>query len=163
MVGSDQVLSSIDFFKTLATFKYLRALSDRNTVIGAIQYGAIQSNDYDRVPVTQRFFAGGDRSVRGFKYRDLSPRNSEDEAVGGRYLEVLSLEYNYRFLDRWSGAVFADAGRSFNNFYHAYSVGAGFGVRWQSPVGPFRIDIAAPISDDDEGGVRIHLSLGPDL
>lgn len=161
--GSSRALSTIDFFKTLGTFRYLRALSDRNTIIGAIQYGAIQSNDYDRVPISQRFFAGGDRSVRGFQYRDLSPRNSEDEAVGGRYLEVLSLEYNYRFLDRWSGALFADAGRAFNSFREPYSVGAGFGIRWQSPVGPFRIDIATPISDNDEGGVRVHLSLGPDL
>jgi translocation and assembly module TamA len=161
--GSTRALSSIDLFKILATFRYLRALSDRNTIIGGIQYGAIQSNDYDRVPISQRFFAGGDRSVRGFKYRDLSPRNSEDEAVGGRYLEVLSLEYNYRFLDRWSGALFADAGRAFNSFGEPYSVGAGFGVRWQSPVGPFRVDIAAPISNNDDGGVRVHLSLGPDL
>lgn len=161
--GSTRALSSIDFFKTLGTFRYLRALSDRNTLIGSIQYGAIQSNDYDRVPTTQRFFAGGDRSVRGFKYRDLSPRNVKDEAVGGRYLEVLSLEYNYRFLDRWSGALFADAGRAFNSFREPYSVGAGVGIRWQSPVGPFRIDIATPISDNDEGGFRVHLSLGPDL
>ena len=165
--GSSRALSSIDFFKTLGTFRYLRALSDRNTLIGSIQYGAIQSDDYERVPTTQRFFAGGDRSVRGFKYRDLSPRvvdeDGESIAVGGRYLEVLSLEYNYRFLDRWSAAIFTDAGRAFNSFREPYSVGAGVGIRWQSPVGPFRIDVATPISDNDEGGFRVHLSLGPDL
>lgn len=161
--GSSRALSTIDFLKTLGTFRYLRALSERHTLIGAVQYGAIHSNDYDRVPISQRFFAGGDRSVRGFRYRDLSPRDVDDKAVGGRYLEVLSAEYNYRFLDRWSGALFVDAGRAFNKFSASYSVGAGFGVRWQSPVGPFRIDIATPVSDDDDGGVRIHLSLGSDL
>ena len=166
--GSKRVLSSIDFLKTVGTFRYLRALSDRNTIIGSVQYGAIHSNDFLSVPVSQRFFAGGDRSVRGFRYRDLSPRafspdNPEGEAVGGRFLEVLSLEYNYRFLDRWSGALFTDAGRAFNSFSEPYSVGAGFGIRWQSPVGPFRVDIATPISDNDEGGIRVHLSLGPDL
>jgi translocation and assembly module TamA len=161
--GSTRALSSIEFFKIIGTFRYLRALSDRNTIISAVQYGAIQSNDYDRVPISQRFFAGGDRSVRGFKYRDLSPRNTDNEAVGGRYLEILSLEYNYRFLDRWSGALFTDAGRAFNSFREPYSVGAGFGIRWQSPVGPFRVDIATPISDNDGGDVRVHLSLGPDL
>jgi len=163
MGGSTRVLSSIDFFKTVGTFRYLRALSDRNTLIGGVQYGAIQSNDYPRVPVSQRFFAGGDRSVRGFSYKDLSPRDTDGEAIGGRYLEVLNLEYNYRFLDRWSGALFVDAGRAFNSFSSGYSVGAGFGIRWQSPVGPFRIDIATPISDNDGDGVRVHLSLGPDL
>jgi len=128
-----------------------------------LQYGAIHSNDYDRVPTSQRFFAGGDRSIRGFQFRDLSPRNSDDEAVGGRFLEVLSLEYNYRFLDRWSGALFADAGRAFNSFSAPYSVGVGAGIRWQSPVGPFRIDIATPVSEDNRDGVRVHISLGPDL
>lgn len=161
--GSQQVFSTIDFFKTVGTFRYLRAVSNRNTIIGAVQYGVIQSNDYSRVPVSQRFFAGGDRSVRGFSFRDLSPRDTEGEAIGGRYLEVLNLEYNYRFLDRWSGALFVDAGRAFNSFDTGYSVGAGFGIRWQSPVGPFRIDIATPISDNDGDGIRVHLSLGPDL
>ncbi len=163
MGGSTRALSSIDFFKVLGTFKYLRALSDRNTLIGSVQYGAIQSNDFDGVPVSQRFFAGGDRSVRGFKYRDISPMVNE-QAVGGRFLEVLSLEYNYRILDKWSAAVFSDAGRAFDSFGEAYRVGAGVGVRWQSPVGAFRLDVATPISDNDrDGSVRVHISLGPDL
>lgn len=163
MGGSTRALSTIDFFKTAGTFRYLRALSDRNTLIGAVQYGAIHSSDYPSVPISQRFFAGGDRSVRGYRYRDLSPRDTSGVAVGGRYLEVINLEYNYRFLDLWSTAVFVDAGRAFNSFREPYSVGAGVGIRWQSPVGPFRIDIATPIDDDKNDGIRVHLSLGPDL
>lgn len=163
MAGSRRILSTIDFFKAVTSLRYLRAVSDRNTLIGSVQYGFIQSNDYPRVPVSQRFFAGGDRSVRGYSYQDISPKNPAGEAVGGRYLEVVSLEYNYRFLDRWSAAVFSDAGRAFNSFTDSYRVGAGVGIRWQSPVGPFRIDIATPIDDDETSGFRIHLSLGPDL
>lgn len=164
MGGSKSVLSTIDFLKATGRFRYLRAVSNRNTLIGTLQYGVIQSNDYPRVPVSQRFFAGGDRSVRGFRYKDISPKNDDGEAVGGRFLEVASIEYNYRFRDRWSAAIFTDAGRAFNNYSDGYSVGAGVGLRWQSPVGPFRIDIATPIDDpDNTSGVRVHLSLGPDL
>lgn len=165
MGGSKRALSTIDFLKAVGSFRYLRALSDRNTVIGAVQYGAIHTNDddYSNVPVSQRFFAGGDRSVRGYRYRDLSPVDISGKAVGGRYLEVINLEYNYRFLDLWSAAIFVDAGRAFNRFSDPYSVGAGVGIRWQSPVGPFRIDIATPIDDDENNGIRVHLSLGPDL
>ncbi|MEE9320620.1 MAG: autotransporter assembly complex family protein [Granulosicoccus sp.] len=164
LYGSRHLLSSIDFYKSVVTFKYLKAISKRNTLIGAAQYGAISTNDFERVPASQRFFAGGDRSVRGFKYRDVSPRNLDGDVIGGRYLEVMSGEYSYRFLDLWSVAVFVDAGRAFNNFDDAYSVGAGIGIRWQSPVGPFRIDLAKPVSDGDEDrGIRLHLSLGPDL
>lgn len=163
-LGSTKALSTIDFYKSVVNFKYLRAVSDRNTLIGTLQYGAISSNDFDFVPVSQRFFAGGDRSIRGFKFRDVAPRNIEDEIVGGRYLEVVNLEYTYRFLDAWSVALFVDAGRAFNNFDQAYSAGAGIGIRWQTPVGPLRIDIAKPVSDGDgDKGVRLHISLGPDL
>ena len=164
LYGSRKLLSTIDFYKSTVSFKYLRAVTPRNTLIGTVQYGAISTNDFDRVPASQRFFAGGDRSIRGYKYRDVSPRNPEGEAVGGRYLEILNAEYNYRFLDRWSVAVFADAGRAFNTFDQPYSAGAGLGIRWQSPVGPFRIDLAHPVGDNDLGrGLRVHLSLGPDL
>lgn len=162
--GSKRALSTIDFFKVLGTFKYLRAVSDRNTLIGSVQYGAIQSNDLEKVPASQRFFAGGDRSVRGYKYRDISPTDDDGNAEGGRFLEVLSLEYNYRILDRWSVAIFSDAGRAFNNFSsEPYRMGAGVGVRWQSPVGAFRLDIATPVNDSEEDGIRLHISLGPDL
>ena len=160
--GSDQALSSINFLKGVASVRYLKALDERHSLLAGAQYGAITASDFTRVPTSQRFFAGGDKSVRGFGFRELSPRTG-GQAIGGRYLEVLNLEYNYRFLDNWSGAAFVDAGRAFNNFDEPYSVGAGVGIRWQSPVGPFRIDIATPISDNDEGGVRLHLSLGPEF
>ena len=164
LYGNRELLSTIDFYKTTVAFKYLRAISPRNTLIGSVQYGAISTNDFTRVPASQRFFAGGDRSIRGYKFRDVSPRNPQGDAVGGRYLEVVSAEYNYRFLDRWSAAAFVDAGRAFNNFDTPYAAGAGIGIRWQSPVGPFRLDLAHPIGDNDlDRGLRVHLSLGPDL
>ena len=161
--GSDQLLSSIDFFKVTGEFRYLRGFLERSTFIGALQLGWIESNNFERVPASQRFFAGGDRSVRGFAFREIGPRDADDDPIGGRYLEVATLEYNYRFLDAWSAATFVDAGRAFNTYDTAYSVGAGVGIRWQSPVGPFRIDIATPITDDGEDSVRFHLSLGSDL
>lgn len=162
MYGSRYLLSDIDFYKSTLNYKWLKTLGKRNTFIVALQYGAISTNDFTRVPASQRFFAGGDRSIRGFDYRSVSPRNPEGLTVGGRYLEVTSLEYNYRIRERWAVALFADAGRAFNRFDQSYSVGAGVGVRWYSPVGPFRIDIASDVSEDDPG-FSLHLSLGPDL
>lgn len=163
MGGSKRAFSSIDFLKMEARFRYLRAFFDKHAFIGTLQYGAIHASDNDRIPASQRFFVGGDRTVRGFAYRSLSPLDDDGEAIGGRFLEVLSAEYNYRFQEQWSGALFTDAGRAFNSFSTGYSVGAGFGLRWQSPVGAFRVDIAAPVSDNNTGSFRIHLSLGADL
>jgi len=163
LYGNRELLSTIDFYKTSLNFKYLRAISPRNTFIFSFQYGAISTNDFDKVPLTQRFFAGGDRSIRGYRYRSVSPLDLDGKPKGGRYLESGSVEYNFRFADRWSLAVFTDVGRAFNNFSTAQRYGAGFGIRWQSPVGPFRLDLARPIAHGDNNDVRVHLSLGPDL
>ena len=176
LYGNRKLLSTIDFYKASLNFKYLKAVSPRNTFIFSLQYGAITTNDFDRVPLSQRYFAGGDRSIRGYRFRSVSPLDLEGTPKGGRYLEAGSVEYNYRFADRWSFAVFTDVGRAFNNFSTSQSYGAGVGIRWQSPVGPFRLDVARPILlnyDKDENGdgikdevdddFRLHLSLGPDL
>lgn len=163
LYGNRKLLSTIDFYKATIDFKYLRAVTPRNTIIVSVKYGAITTNDFDRVPASQRFFAGGDRSIRGYKYRSVSPIGADGLPKGGRYFEAGSFEYNYRFADRWSFAVFTDIGRAFNNFSTSQSIGAGFGVRWQSPVGPFRIDIARPVNDGDNDDIQLHLSLGPEL
>jgi len=163
LYGNRELLSTIDFYKATINFKYLRAVTPRNTFILSVQYGAITTNDFDRVPASQRFFAGGDRSIRGYKYRSVSPLDANGEPRGGRYFEAGGFEYNYRFADRWSFALFTDIGRAFNNFSTSQSIGAGFGIRWQSPVGPFRIDIARPVNDGDNDDIQIHLSLGPEF
>ena len=165
MYGDKKALSTIDFLKATVNFKYLRAVSARNTFIFSFQYGAISTDEPEKIPGSQRFYAGGDRSIRGYKYKAVSPLDEDGDPEGGRYLETGTVEYNYRFADRWSFAVFADIGRAFNDFSSAQQIGAGIGVRWQSPVGPFRLDIAAPVNDEDDeyGDFQFHLSLGPDL
>ena len=164
--GNEDLLSTIDFYKATVDFRYLRGFLERSTFIGSLSLGWIESNDFTMLPVSQRFFAGGDRSIRGFGFREVGPRDPDGDVVGGRYLEAFTAEYQYRFLDRWSGAAFVDAGRAFNTYVDSpYSVGAGVGVRWQSPVGPFRLDFAVPVDDPtgDADDFRIHLSLGPEL
>ena len=163
LFGNRELLSTIDIFKVLFNFKYLREVSPKNTFIFSLQYGAINSNDFGKIPASQRFFAGGDRSVRGYKYRSVSPLDADGNPRGGRFLEAGSIEYNRRIGDRWGVAVFADIGRAFNNFSTSQKIGAGVGVRWQSPVGPFRLDLATPVNDGDNRDIQLHLSLGPDL
>jgi len=172
--GNKTFGSSIDIAKLTFNLKYLRAISARTTAIASVQYGVISTSDYDRVPASLQFFAGGDNSIRGFGYNTIGHveearvalgLTEEGEVVGGRFLEIFSAELNYRLRDRWSVAIFADGGRAFNNIEGAYRLGAGVGVRWQSPVGPFRLDIAKPMSDvlGDSDAVRVHLSLGPEI
>jgi len=109
-----------------------------------------------------RFFAGGDQSVRGYDYQSLSPENSQGDKIGGQYLFAASVEYQYSFAERWRLAGFYDQGNTFNSLSTpSLKSAVGVGVRWVSPVGPLRLDLAHPL--DGEGGVRLHFSMGPEL
>jgi len=123
----------------------------------------LTSNDVD-VPDPPRFRAGGDDSVRGYSYRTLAPLDANGAVTGGKVLFTSSVELarpvSPRLPTLW-WAVFVDAGRAADNFSElkpAYGYGAG--VRWRSPVGPLRIDLAY---GNETRKVRLHLSVGISL
>ncbi len=127
-----------------------------------MQVGGTETDDYASVPPSLRFFAGGDQSVRGYDYQSLSPTNSRGDRVGGRYMLAVSGEYQFALTPTWRLATFADHGNAFNSLeIPSLKSGVGFGVRWVSPVGPLRLDLAHPL--DGTGGVRLHFSMGPEL
>lgn len=117
-------------------------------------------DDFAQLPASLRFFAGGDNSVRGFDYQSLGPRDSAGEVVGGKHRLTASVEYDRRVWRDFALAAFLDAGTAFDTRDFNLHQGAGFGVRWFSPIGPIRVDFAFPL---EEGGFRLHLSMGPDL
>jgi len=72
-----------------------------------------------------------------------------------------SLEYEHRIVGNWGVAVFADTGNAFNSVHDGLETGVGIGLRWQSPIGMVRVDVASAVSEDN--GLRLHFTLGPDL
>jgi translocation and assembly module TamA len=122
---------------------------------------ALLEGEFNDLPPSIRFFAGGDRSVRGYDYRTLGPLNEEGDVIGGKNLLIGSLEYEHRILEKWSLATFYDTGNAFNDFSEPLKKGAGVGVRWHSPVGLIRIDVAAALEKDYP--LRLHVTVGPDL
>lgn len=85
------------------------------------------------MPPSLRFFTGGDQTVRGYGYETISPRGSDGKLLGGRYVSVASAEYNYRFSDKWLGALFVDSGTATVDYSEAWKIGTGVGVRWVTP------------------------------
>ncbi len=162
MGANTNFFSDIDVLKSVVSLKWLSTLFQAHKMILRLDYGAISTNDFDRLPTSHRFYVGGDQSVRGFRYNTISPENDDGELTGGRFKEVASMEYNYRFKENWSAALFLDAGRAFDHFDERYRVGTGFGVRWHSPVGPLRLDLGFGISETDIP-ILFHLSIGPDI
>jgi translocation and assembly module TamA len=98
------------------------------------------------VPYTLLFRAGGDESVRGYSYQGLGPTDAVGSAIGARVLATGSVELARPFSLRhpaWWGAVFVDAGNAATDWPSWKAEwGYGVGLRWRSPVGPLRIDIA---------------------
>ena len=156
------VISSVSFVQLLLRGKYITSVGEKGRLITRGMAGATAVSDFNAFPASLRFFAGGDNSIRGFDYEELGPRNDQGEVIGGRYLAVGSLEYEHRFLEKWSGAVFTDFGNAFNEFSDGIEYSVGTGVRWHSPVGLIRVDVGVGISDADLP-IRLHIVVGPDL
>ena len=143
--------------------KGLTTLGQNHRFLGRVQFGGSATNGYQQnIPPSLRFFAGGDQSVRGYDYQSLSPKNNQGDRIGGRYLVAGSAEYQYSVAEKWRLATFIDQGNSFNSLeLPSLKTGVGIGVRWVSPVGPLRLDLARAL--DDDGGFRLHFSMGPEL
>jgi len=156
--------SDIDFAVVQAQNTWIRTLADKHRFVVRGNLGWIETNNFQKVPPDLRFFAGGDRSIRGYKYKDISPRDEDGKLTGASKLATGSLEYQYNVTGKWWGAVFVDSGEAVNDIKKSdFKTGAGIGVRWQSPVGPIKLDIARPIGDKDEHGMQFYIGLGPEL
>jgi translocation and assembly module TamA len=158
----ESLLSDTSFTQARAEGKWLRKIGEDGRVIARAALGAMIVDDFDALPPELRFFAGGDRSIRGFDYQQIGETNAQGGVIGGEYLLVGSGEYEHFFLDNWGAAVFVDAGDAFKSNFDA-NVGAGIGLRWKSPIGLVRVDVARPVVSDLDDSWRVHLVIGPDL
>lgn len=156
-IGSDT-----QFVKVHGFAKWLIPASERQQLLFKIEAGSIYAQNDDLVPITTRFFAGGDQSIRGYDYQTVGPLDADGNPKGARYLTLGTGEYLYQFADRWQWALFADRGRAFDNSDEPYRTGAGVGVRWLSPVGHVRFDIASRVGDEQKG-YELHIFMGPPL
>ncbi|WP_461518710.1 autotransporter assembly complex protein TamA [Porticoccus sp.] len=159
--GAEESLGSdISFLQLRGAGKYIYPLMG-GRLLGRLDAGSSAVNHFEEMPATLRFFAGGDNSVRGYDYEELGPTNNAGEVLGGRHLLATSLEYDYPIYKDYSLAVFYDAGNAFDTGNFTLKSSMGVGVRWRSPLGPIRVDIAFP--EDSDETFRLHLSMGPDL
>lgn len=160
--ANDSFGSDATFVQVEASAKWITSFDNATRLLLRSQLGFTWVDDFETLPPSVRFFAGGDNSIRGFEFEALGPADQNGDVIGGDRLIVASIEYEVPFSASWSGAVFADSGNAFTGSDFEPRTGAGFGVRWQSPLGPIRFDIAWPVNDVEEGP-RLHVSLGADL
>ncbi len=162
--GSGPTLGAPTLFLSVrARTRLTFPIGEQDRLLLRLDVGAIATDDATSLSASQRFFAGGDYSVRGYRFNSLGPRNVDGDVIGGKYLAAASVEWEHWLTDQWGVAVFADHGNAFNDFGDGFSTGAGIGLRWQLPFAVFALDVAHPFDDPGGRRARIHLTLGIDL
>ena len=156
------VLSDTSYIQGIVRGKVIYPLGWKLRLVSRADLGASALSSIDKLPASNRFFAGGDNSVRGYDYKSLGPTNNRGEIIGGKHLAVGSLEFDYQFINKWYAAVFYDLGNAFNDLGINPKSGVGFGIRWASPIGMVRVDAASAISEDNDPW-RLHITFGPDF
>jgi len=167
--------SDIRLARLQAKFKWIDTFFDNHRLVARIDLGAnlVNENELAFVPPSLRYFTGGDQTIRGYGYQELGPYldfvdtdgNINREVIGGRYLMVGSLEYQYYVTPTWRVATFVDAGNAFDNNQFEPVVSVGGGIHWISPIGPIKLDLGVGLKETDtiDRSWRIHLTMGTEL
>ena len=161
----DVLGESSPFVRLEGTAQTYYEIGQKSVVAGRVMLGSVAGTNTEDLPATERFYAGGGGSVRGFGHQEVGPVDEDDDPVGGRSVFEGSLELRHKFTDKFGGVAFADAGYVDDEVFPSFdnlSVGAGLGVRYYTDFGPLRFDVAVPVSGDENtsDNFQIYISIG---
>jgi outer membrane protein insertion porin family len=161
----------VDFYKLqLESAWYFRGLAPGHVIEVLGRMGTVEPyGNSDRTHIWDRFYLGGAYTMRGYRYRDVGPKDSLGEPIGGDSYWMGSVEYSLPIIERLRFALFYDIGavnrRSFDFDASNYHDNWGLGLRINIPqLGPLRLDYGFPIRHDDtvRGQPRFQFSIGAD-
>ncbi|MFO7774393.1 MAG: autotransporter assembly complex family protein [Candidatus Hydrogenedentota bacterium] len=146
--------------------QYYQVIDNSSLVLaGRLALGTVAGADREDVPADERFYAGGGGSIRGFRYQSVGPL-VDDTPTGGSSLLEMSLEARYRMSDNVGFVVFADGGNAFEretpDFSETLRWGSGVGLRYYTPMGPLRFDVAVPVNGRSgiDDPFQLYISIG---
>ncbi len=158
---------SLLFLKGLVTYShYIGILREPRTILaGRVSLGTIRGAYRHEIPADERFYAGGGGSIRGYAFQSAG-NYSSSIPVGGKSLMELSVELRIRLTQKWGLTCFLDGGRAFSNdlFTSGEDIlwATGLGVRYYTPIGPVRLDIAVPLKKREgiDDSFQVYINLG---
>ncbi|WP_428310795.1 autotransporter assembly complex protein TamA [Hydrocarboniphaga sp.] len=159
--AQNNLLSNTSFVRTYLQTRGVYSLNYKTRLLGRMELGANFHDRFADLPASQRFFAGGDQSVRGYSYESIGT-DANGNVIGGQYLATFSAELERNIKGAWGAAVFVDSGGADDRFLPKQYFGVGAGVRYRAPVGSFQLDLAHPLTGDAEGqfiGLRLHIGV----
>ncbi|MBK7997662.1 MAG: outer membrane protein assembly factor BamA [Verrucomicrobia bacterium] len=158
----------VDFYKIeLKHAQYVKGFWEGHLLELGGRTGVAESYNGDiDVPLFDRFFLGGLDSLRGYRYRDIGPRDRFREPLGGDTYWFGTAEYSVPIVERVRFAAFYDIGMVYKDSYyynfHEYADNWGLGIRLLLPIGPLRLDYGIPIhnSSGKAGSGKFQFSAG---
>jgi outer membrane protein insertion porin family len=156
--------SDLRFVRYLGQQSYLKPVG-RGIVLGWNgRLGLGDGIGQEIVLSDERFFAGGGTTVRGYKENSLGPRDVFGDPMGGEALLVSNQEMRFPIWKYVQGGVFVDVGNVFPQpseiKFSELEVGAGFGLRFVTPIGVLRFDLGVPVTGGGLGKSRLHFAFG---
>ena len=154
------------FYKITAEAKKYIELGWQTVFATRLKLGLADAIGADKnLPLFERFYSGGEKSVRGYGRRRLGPLSASDDPLGGLSLVEGSLELRRPIWKEFNGALFIDFGqvskRSFDLPFGDLQFSQGFGVSYATPVGPLRLDVGFPFKPPrGDKSWQIHFSIG---
>jgi translocation and assembly module TamA len=160
--GSQELLgASNDFLRLEFEANRVSSIGEQWRFFTRSKVGIGLVDGFASLPASQRFFAGGDMSVRGYGFNSLGPTDDEGNVIGGRHLLYGSVEAERRVWGRVALAGFVDAGNALDSFSDDLEASVGLGLNVRTPIGTLRISMARSITESR--GARFHLTIRPDL
>ena len=160
--GLSGIGSDANFAQLFGTLRWFLPVGDSDRLILRGEGGTTLTGDLVGMPPSLRFFAGGDRSIRGYAWREVGPRNADKYALGAKHVVTGTAEYEHYFGGGpWGAAAFVDTGSAFDDSIDLHT-GIGFGARWRSPVGPVRVDVAHGLNHPDSK-FQLYLNVGAEF
>ncbi|MGH6899132.1 MAG: autotransporter assembly complex protein TamA [Geminicoccaceae bacterium] len=159
--------NDLAFNKTRLEYShYVQVLDTPRVVLaGRSAIGTLFGASRADLPADLRFYAGGGGSVRGFAFQKAGELDDENDPIGGRSLFEASGEVRVRITETIGVAAFVDAGAAFTSslpdFDDELRIGAGPGIRYFSPIGPFRLDVGFPVNPrNSDDAFQLYISIG---
>ncbi len=163
LLGSTTALGSdTDFTRLVVRDERRFRLADRWHLQVRGEIGVSAVAEFQELPAQYRFFAGGDRSVRGYGYEELSPVDADGNRIGARNLVTGSIELQRSLPRNFVAAVFVDAGNAIDDFGDPLEYSVGVGLRYRLPFLSIGFDVAQSISESDRSP-RLHLNFTPEF
>ncbi|MDQ7091673.1 MAG: autotransporter assembly complex family protein [Methylococcales bacterium] len=154
------------FHKQKIRYRHYLSLtkSDNLIVAGRIIIGNIWGENLVNIPADLRYFAGGSDTVRGYSFQSLSPKDEQGRLIGGLSLFAFSIELRQWITENIGIVGFLDGGRAYADAYQNFAdlkMGAGLGLRYKTPIGAIRFDLARPLNKRDEDDeFQLYMSIG---